>query len=320
MLRRRTMTSCDVAGPMIHNVMMKKRVLLVLACVCGAVSASAQDLIVKRDSSRIEARVTEVSPSEVRYKRFSNPEGPTYVLPTADIHAIRYANGEEEIYELPAPKRADAESGTTSGTTSGADLGAILGSISGSAASPAPRQYEVGDYYERGDVRGVVFQVEEDGWHGTIISLDEIMLPWCVFRKADAFATGADDLKDGMANMETLERYIAAHGLSWADFPAFEWCRGQGEGWYLPSIDEMLVAGHCFNGGSRVHYNRKARNRFNDTLKEHGGKRLDRIAYYFTSTETDARQAYATHMDMEPPYSLEIPKHNRFLVRAVHKF
>lgn len=312
--------------------MMKKRVFLVLAGVCGAVSVSAQDLIFKRDSSRIEARVTEVSPSAVRYKRFSNPDGPTYVLPTADIHAIRYANGEEEIYELPAPKPmssgADAESGTTSGATSGADLGAIsgsgsslnAGSISGLAASPAPRQYEVGDYYERGDVRGVVFQVEEEGWHGTIISLDEIMLPWCVFRKADAFATGADDLKDGMANMEALERYIAAHGLSWADFPAFEWCRGQGEGWYLPSIDEMLVVGHCYNGGSRTRYDRKARNRFNDTLREHGGKRMDRMVYYFTSTEQDADHAYTTHMDLEPPYSQPIPKHNRFLVRAVHRF
>ncbi len=314
MLRRRTRTPCDVAGPMIHNVMMKKRVLLVLACVCGAVSASAQDLIVKRDSSRIEARVTEVSPSEVRYKRFSNPEGPTYVLPTADIHAIRYANGEEEIYELPTPKSLSSAPGSEPEPTSGAV------SRPAAASDPAPRQYKAGDYYERGDVRGVVFHVEEDGWHGTIISLDEIMLPWCVFSKANAFVVGADDLKDGQANMEAVERCIAEHGLSWADFPAFEWCRGQGEGWYLPSIDEMLVAGHCFNGGSRVHYNRKARNRFNDTLKEHGGKRLDRIAYYFTSTETDARQAYATHMDMEPPYSLEIPKHNRFLVRAVRKF
>jgi hypothetical protein len=308
MLRRRTMTSCAIAGPIIRNIMMKKRVFLVLACVCGTASVLAQDLIVKRDSSRIEARVTEVSPSEVRYKRFSNPDGPTYVLPTADIHAIRYANGEEEVYELPAPKSMSSAPGTEPGSTSG------------STASPAPRQYEVGDYYERGDVRGVVFQVEEDGWHGTIISLDEIMLPWCVFRKADAFATGADDLKDGMANMETLERYIAAHGLSWADFPAFEWCRGLGEGWYLPSIDEMLVAGHCYNGGSRTRYDRKARNRFNDTLREHGGKRMDRMVYYFTSTEQDADHAYTTHMDLEPPYSQPIPKHNRFLVRAVHRF
>lgn len=280
---------------------MKKRLLFLLAALCCALPAAAQDWIVRHDSARIEARVTEVSPAEVRYKRFSNPDGPTYVLPRGDIAAIRYANGEVEVFETPARVQTPAPA---------------------SAASPevAPRQYAVGDYYERGEVRGIVFQIEDDGWHGTILSLDEVSLPWCAFAKADAVVTGAGDLKDGRANMETLARYIADRGLSWDDFPAFRWCRERGEGWYLPAIDEMLVVGHVYNGGSRARYDRKARNRFNDTLRTHGGKRMDRMVYYFTSTEQDARHAYITHMDMEPPYSLEIPKNNKFLVRAVRRF
>ena len=72
---------------------MKRIALLLLAAFFGAFAASAQDLIVKIDSTKIEARVIEISPESVRYKRFSNPEGPTYLLPTAEIHYIRYANG-----------------------------------------------------------------------------------------------------------------------------------------------------------------------------------------------------------------------------------
>ena len=71
---------------------------------CGILTAAAQDLIVKTDASKIEANVVEVSPDAVRYKRFSNPDGPTYVLPVAEIHYIRYANGEKEFGHVLEPR------------------------------------------------------------------------------------------------------------------------------------------------------------------------------------------------------------------------
>ena len=132
--------------------------------------------------------------------------------------------------------------------------------------------------------------------------------------------TGADNRTDGVANMEKVAQYIAANNLSWDDFPAFKWCRDKGEGWYLPAIDELLTIGHNYNGGTRVQNNRQARNKFNDALKDAGGKRMDRLVYYFSSTEMDEKNAYTTHMGIEPPYVIEIPKYNKFLVRAVHKF
>ena len=94
---------------------------------------------------------------------------------------------------------------------------------------------------------------------------------------------------------------------------------GQGRGWYLPAIDELLTIGHNYNGGTRVQNNRQARNKFNDALKDAGGKRMDRLVYYFSSTEMDEKSAYTTHMGIEPPYVIEIPKYNKFLVRAVHQ-
>lgn len=350
--------------------MKKSTLLLFWALCCGISAAVAQDLIVRTDSTRIEARVTEVSPETVRYKRFSNPDGPTYVLPVAGIDYIRYANGETDRFRqpaapapapdasvatpapapAPAPEVAAPVPGTPAAPAS-VSAPAPDAPVPGTPAAPAPapdapvavptpasatasdpaapaalpvqyelKRYAVGDYYDFNGVKGVVCKVTEDGLHGMVVSLDEVMIPWSVFRKPDLRTVGAVDRTDGRVNMEIVARYIAENGLSWDDFPAFKWCREQGEGWYLPAIDEVLAIGNNFNGGTRMHYDRQARNRFNDALKEHGGKRMDRLVYYFSSTEQDEKSVHTSHMDMKPPYVVGIPKYNKFLVRAVHLF
>lgn len=349
--------------------MMKKSTLLLFwALCCGISAAVAQDLIVRTDSTRIEARVTEVSPETVRYKRFSNPDGPTYVLPVAGIDYIRYANGETDRFRqpaapapapdasvatpAPAPAPAPApDAPVAAPAPAPAPAPEVAAPVPGTPAAPAPapdapvavptpasatssdpaapaalpvqyelKRYAVGDYYDFNGVKGVVCKVTEDGLHGMVVSLDEVMIPWSVFRKPDLRTVGAVDRTDGRVNMQTVARYIAENGLSWDDFPAFKWCREQGEGWYLPAIDEVLAIGNNFNGGTRMHYDRQARNRFNDALKEHGGKRMDRLVYYFSSTEQDEKSVHTSHMDMKPPYVVGIPKYNKFLVRAVHLF
>lgn len=302
---------------------MKKFLFVLFTVWCGAMTAAAQDLIVKTDASQVEARVLEISPDAVRYKRFSNPDGPTYVLPVAEIRYIRYANGEVEYYakEVPAEPLTPARS---AGEAQEQAAGETEAAPQVEAPRPAPeyvlRRYEVGDLYDRDGVKGVVCIVSDEGTHGLVISLEQIYLTWSEFRKPDLRTVGAENRTDGEENMRTVEAYIAANGLSWDDFPAFKWCREQGEGWYLPSIDELLTIGHNYNGGSRMKNNRQARNKFNDALKDAGGKRMDRMVYYFSSTEMDEKNAYTSHTSLEPPYVVEIPKYNKFLVRAVHKF
>ena len=302
---------------------MKKLLFVLFAVWSGAMTAAAQDLIVKTDASQVEARVLEISPDAVRYKRFSNPDGPTYVLPVAEIRYIRYANGEVDYYaqEVPAVPLTPARS---AGEAQERAAGETEAAPQAEAPRPAPeyvlRRYEVGDLYDRDGVKGVVCIVSDEGTHGLVISLEQIYLTWSEFRKPDLRTVGAENRTDGEENMRTVEAYIAANGLSWDDFPAFKWCRERGEGWYLPSIDELLTIGHNYNGGSRMKNNRQARNKFNDALKDAGGKRMDRMVYYFSSTEMDEKNAYTSHTSLEPPYVVEIPKYNKFLVRAVHKF
>lgn len=56
------------------------------------------DVIVLNNSDRIDAKIIEVSDSEIRYKKVTNLDGPTYVQKTSEIAAIIYKNGETIAY------------------------------------------------------------------------------------------------------------------------------------------------------------------------------------------------------------------------------
>jgi len=60
-------------------------------------SLYAQDVITLRNGDQIEARVTEISPTELRFKRFDNLDGPTRVISLSDVFAINYENGTREV-------------------------------------------------------------------------------------------------------------------------------------------------------------------------------------------------------------------------------
>lgn len=72
---------------------MKKILLLVM--LLSAMSAIAQDVIVKRDGSTILSKVIEIGTSDVKFKKSSNQDGPTYTILKKEIQAINYENGEK---------------------------------------------------------------------------------------------------------------------------------------------------------------------------------------------------------------------------------
>ena len=83
---------------------------VVTALVLWSQNLIAQDTIVKKDDSRISAKITEVHNDEIHYKKFNNLEGPTYVIETAKITSIIYENGEVETYDV-KPTIANSSSG-----------------------------------------------------------------------------------------------------------------------------------------------------------------------------------------------------------------
>jgi len=73
---------------------------------------NAHDLIVLRDGNIIEARVLEVSPTEIRYKRFDHLDGPTYVVLAINVLSIRYENGRTEIIRAVTPPQNSRAAGS----------------------------------------------------------------------------------------------------------------------------------------------------------------------------------------------------------------
>jgi len=77
---------------------MKKALLIIsIFFIGGMFLVNAQDLIILRNGNIIEAKVTEISPSEIRYRRLNHLDGPVIVISRADVISIRYENGTVEI-------------------------------------------------------------------------------------------------------------------------------------------------------------------------------------------------------------------------------
>ena len=62
----------------------------------GIISVNAQDLIILRNGNVIEARVIEITPTEIKYRRLNHLDGPLIIIARADVLSIRYENGTVE--------------------------------------------------------------------------------------------------------------------------------------------------------------------------------------------------------------------------------
>ena len=313
-------------------------------------SASAQDLLVKQNGEKMRVKVLKITKKKVEFVRFGT-ELPVYSLPISDIAYIEYPLGDRDTFgrnvapaTTPAkePEKWHGAVPTPDGRTS-VDVNEVVADQKvqepkrwHGAVAPhtdksnelivAPEEkrevtYEIGDIYDRNGVKGIVVMTQNDGRNGIVMSVDEVCLAWSTLKRKQLKKMGATNRQDGEQNMAAIERYIAQNGLSWKDFPAFEWCRAKGEGWYLPSINEIWSAGTMYMGGSRTTGNRRFRKSFNDRLVGAGGTPLSNIMYYHSSTEDkDSKYSLYTHMNSEAPFIQSGFKADDLFVRAFHKF
>jgi len=75
---------------------MRKTLILIL--LLSSLSVNAQDVITLRTGEQIQARVTEVSSTELRFRLFNQPTGPIRVLSVSEVFAITYENGTRELF------------------------------------------------------------------------------------------------------------------------------------------------------------------------------------------------------------------------------
>ncbi len=156
--------------------------------------------------------------------------------------------------------------------------------------------YQVGDYYNRNGIEGVVYRISNGGTHGMIVSLDEGYGSW-----GPAYVTtGATDQYDGLSN--TL---IVFQNFNLNDYPIFKWCYNKNSGgateWYIPSITEL---DDIF----------REKDSINTALLNNGGIVLDFLyGSYWSSTEISEKYAYCHRNSSQW-------KENGYKVRAIHSF
>ena len=83
--------------------------LLVVLLVCSAGTAVAQDVILKKDNTTVLSKVIEVTSTEIKYKKWSNQDGPTYSIDRSEVTSINYQNGDVDKFNdnaaiTPAPQ------------------------------------------------------------------------------------------------------------------------------------------------------------------------------------------------------------------------
>lgn len=133
-------------------------------------------------------------------------------------------------------------------------------------------KYEEGDYYDDGEKEGVVVEVDDDGEHGTIISMDEATKKWRNTGLQVLSPNPVSNKDDGKKNTEYIVSISQQNNC-----PAFKWCLSKGQDWYLPALNQWKNIDVAL---------------INKTLKEYGGTEIDSAKKYWTSTMYDFYKAY----------------------------
>ena len=173
--------------------------------------------------------------------------------------------------------------------------------------TPAAKTYAVGDYYEKGFVKGIVVSTDEKGEHGLIVSLKEFEGAW---------ALRDENVMNGQPGTGAYNTGLVQKLDDWRNYyPAFERATSLNVGalkdWFLPSMNELAhlykaYTGHETNDvdqGTGSTQSVKSANasedemkaKFNKILTDNKGTALS-DGIYWSSNESGPSIAYAFNM------------------------
>lgn len=94
---------------------MTKFILTMLALITMHATTIAQDMITRKTGEEIMAKILEVNLTEIKYKKFDNPDGPTFTVLKSEVFMIKYENGTKDMFN-------QIEQDTEGKKTSGEDM------------------------------------------------------------------------------------------------------------------------------------------------------------------------------------------------------
>lgn len=74
-----------------------KKTWLIAIIMFSAVFLKAQDIIIKNDKTEIKSKVTEITETTIKYKKWENMDGPLYSIAKSEVFMILYPNGQREL-------------------------------------------------------------------------------------------------------------------------------------------------------------------------------------------------------------------------------
>lgn len=300
-----------------------------MVALVTSIELQAQDIILLRSAEEINGKVVEISSDELKYRRADMKDGPIYTIKVSSVFSVTYANGTVESFNSSSDTSSDSEPTYDS--------------------YPYPnvtKSYKVGDFFDEDGIRGVVIHTTDNGRHGLILSCRESSdnMSWGYVKKnerVEVFETGARNRDDGWENMKTIAEIIDKTNLSWLDFPAFNFCRDMGHGWYLPAVNEIMMIFNLASEHPKKQYDLKPYKEVNNALNRLSSYGVDGYHPYMSSTEVDYYEVYYTTYEnwieyqdkwyygkkkrkpnKDGYYSIKYLKNGLlgYRVRAVHKF
>jgi hypothetical protein len=150
--------------------------------------------------------------------------------------------------------------------------------------------------------------VDESGEHGLLLSLNSSDKNWLADKSLE-LETNAFSEDDGMKNMNAIANYVSEKNVSWGKFPLFEWARSLGDGWYIPSREELNEIWRNLNGGN-LDFNKKGCKlwkAYDETVKKAGGDSFfcsntstmgfKMLAGMISSTEAEGGKVYTINTE-----------------------
>jgi len=83
--------------------------LIALTSIFFAINSQAQDLILLTSGDEINAKITEITTTEIWYKKPDSLQGRTFSLPKQAVFMLKYANGAKELIKPYQPTDTLAE-------------------------------------------------------------------------------------------------------------------------------------------------------------------------------------------------------------------
>ena len=178
-------------------------------------------------------------------------------------------------------------------------------------------KYEPGMLYNENGVKGVIFAIKEHKASGTmfcyVMSMDEEDLPWSYEQVDLRYANSAwgayiteDIFHPGRDNRDIN------------NYPAFKWCVEHGDGWFLPSQEEMEWMWDAVSGGQHK-FEAPTVAEYNKVLTENGGEPLQET-FYWSSTGLDSTSSVAIAFMENSVICLESTRDKAYSVRAAYRF